>query len=123
MGRRSRQRGRTDAPQAPSSDYTSPEGQVLTLRGVLSPATRREYARTADPSLARAAAGVEDVRARALEFLFERLAVRWVVHDVPTEGQKALLARFRVATRDERDWITQVLREHCETWFPEISVP
>jgi len=123
MGRRSRQRGRADAPQAPSTDYTSPDGQVLTLRGVLTPATRREYARVADPSQARAAAGLEDVRARALEFLFERLAVRWVVHDVPTEGQKALLARFRVATRDERDWITHVLREHCAAWFPDVQVP
>ena len=30
---------------APNSDYTDAEGSVLTLRGVLSPASRREYAR------------------------------------------------------------------------------
>src|SRR3954447_26052504 len=114
MGRRSRQRSRTDKLEAPTTDYASSDGeQVLTLRGALSPKTRAQYARTADPSQARAAANVEDVRARALEFLFERLVPRWVVHDVPTEGAKPLLARFRAATHDERAWVTDVLREHC----------
>jgi hypothetical protein len=42
---------------------------------------------------------------------------------VPTEGAKALLARYRVATRDERAWITGVLREHCAEWFPDVKVP
>ena len=123
MGRRSRQRGRTDKLEAPTTDYTSPDGQVLTLRGAMTPKTRAEYARTTDPSQARAAANAEDVRARALEFLFERLVARWTVHDVPTEGAKPLLARYRVATRDERDWVTQVLREHCAEWFPDVKVP
>jgi hypothetical protein len=63
------------------------------------------------------------VRARAIEFLFERLVARWSVSDVATEGAKALLARYRVATRDERTWITGVLREHCAEWFPDVSVP
>jgi hypothetical protein len=113
MGRRSRQRGRTDKLEAPTTDYPSPDGgQVLTLRGALSPKSRQEYAKTA-----------EDVRARALEFLFERLVARWVVSGVPTEGAKDLLARYRVATRDERDWITGVLREHCAEWFPDVTVP
>lgn len=124
MGRRSRQRGRADKLEAPTTDYPSSDGeQVLTLRGALSPKTRAEYARAADPAQARAAANVEDVRARALEFLFERLVARWTVHDVPTEGTKPLLARYRVATRDERTWITDVLREHCAEWFPDVKVP
>jgi hypothetical protein len=124
MGRRSRQRGKTDRLEAPTTDYTSAAGdQVLTLRGALSPKTRAEYARAADPAQARAAANVEDVRARAVEFLFERLVARWVVHGVPTEGAKPLLARFRAATRDERAWITGVLREHCAEWFPDVRVP
>jgi hypothetical protein len=123
MGRRSRQRGRTDKLEAPTTDYTSPDGQVLTLRGALSPGSRAEYARTADPAQARAAANVEDVRARAIELLFERLVARWVVADVPTEGAKPLLARYRVATRDERGWVTDVLREHCAEWFPDVKVP
>ena len=32
---------------APNSDYTDAHGAVLTLRGVLSPATRLKYARDA----------------------------------------------------------------------------
>jgi hypothetical protein len=123
MGRRSRQRGRTDKLEAPTTDYASPDGQVLTLRGALSPKSRAEYAKAADPAQARAAANVEDVRARAIEFLFERLVLRWTISDVPTEGAKALLARYRVATRDERTWITGVLREHCAEWFPDVKVP
>jgi hypothetical protein len=124
MGRRGRQRGRTDKLEAPTTDYAAPDGeQVLTLRGALSPKSRQEFARAADPAQARAAANVEDVRARAIEFLFERLVSRWVVSDVPTEGAKALLARYRVATRDERAWITGVLREHCAEWFPDVKVP
>jgi hypothetical protein len=123
MGRRSRQRGRTDKLEAPTTDYASPEGQVLTLRGALSPKSRAEYAKASDPGRARAAANVEDVRARAIEFLFERLVARWTISDVPTEGARALLARYRVATRDERAWITDVLREHSAEWFPDVKVP
>jgi hypothetical protein len=124
MGRRSRRR-RADEPtlEAPTTDYTGPDGAVLTLRGALSPKSRQQYARTADPAQARAAATTEDVWARAIEFLFERLVARWVVHDVPTEGEAALLARYRVATADERRWIRDVLREHCAAWFPDVKVP
>jgi hypothetical protein len=124
VGRRGRRRGVADPLQAPTTDYPSPDGDhVLTLRGALSPTSRAEYARTADPAQARAAANPEDVRARALEFLFERLVARWTVHDVPTEGAKPLLARYRVASRDERAWITDVLRRHCAEWFPDVTVP
>jgi hypothetical protein len=124
MGRRSRQRGRTDKLEAPTTDYPSSDGaQVLTLRGALSPKSRAEFARAADPAQARAAANAEDVRARALEFLFERLVARWTIHEVPTEGAKPLLQRYRAATRDERTWITDVLREHCAEWFPDVKVP
>jgi hypothetical protein len=123
MGKRGRARGREDKLEAPTTDYEAGEGAVLTLRGALSPKSRREYAKVADPSHARAAATTEDVRARALEFLFERLVVRWVVHDVPTEGARDLLARYRAATPAERDRVTQVLREHCAEWFPDVKVP
>lgn len=124
MGRRSRQRGRADKLEAPITDYPSPDGtQTLTLRGALSPKSRAEFARANDPSAARAAANLEDVRARAIEFLFERLVAKWVISDVPTEGAKALLTRYRVSTRDERAWITDVLREHCAEWFPDVKVP
>jgi hypothetical protein len=124
VGRRSRQRGRADKLEAPTTDYVSPDGaQVLTLRGALSPRTRAEYAKAADPAQARAAANTEDVRARAIEFLFERLVARWVIAEVPTEGAKPLLARYRAATRDERAFVTDTLREHCAEWFPDVRVP
>jgi hypothetical protein len=49
--------------------------------------------------------------------------VRWIVADVPTEGQRALLARLRVATPDERRWIRDVLREHVAEHFPDVEAP
>ena len=49
--------------------------------------------------------------------------MRWVVSDVPTEGQRELLMRFRVATQDERRWIRDVLREHLTEHFPDLEAP
>jgi hypothetical protein len=85
--------------------------------------TRHEYKRESDPSRARAAATAEDVWARKVEFLFERLTVRWTIEGVPWEGSKDLLARFRVATAAERQWIRGVLREHLAEHFPELEAP
>lgn len=118
MGRRSRQRSNAEKLSAPTTDYTDPEGNVLTLRGALSPATRREYAAVLGGGLSR-----EDAWQRAVEFLFERLAVRWVVAGVPVEQAKELLARFRFASQDERAWIRGALREHLAEWFPDIEAP
>src|SRR5918998_6524508 len=101
MGKRSRQREKLSAP---TTDYTDADGNVLTLRGSLTPATRREYASLMSGGL-RAAATREDLWHRGVEFLFERLAVSWTVAGVETTKQKELLARFRVATSEERDWI------------------
>ena len=119
MGKRGRARGRSEKPEAPTSDYRSPGGDVLTLRGVLTPRTRREYAAT----LAGSPLSQEDAWQRAVEFLFERLAVRWEIAGVPTEGQRALLARFRVATQDERRFVRDALREHIAEWFPDVQAP
>jgi hypothetical protein len=104
---------------APRSDYSDPEGNTLTLRGALTPATRAQYAEVlAGNQLSR-----EDAWQRALEFLFERLAVRWEIAAVPIERQRELLARFRVASRSERDWVRGVLREHCAEHFPDVEAP
>jgi hypothetical protein len=120
VGRRARQKGKAEALAAPTTDYTSPDGaSVLTLRGVLTPATRREY----DAVLHGSPLSQEDAWQRAVEFLFERLAVRWEVSGVAAERQKELLARFRVATREERAWIRDVLREHLAEWFPDLQAP
>ena len=124
MGKRSRARarqGRQDEPLGPATttDYAGPDGQLLTLRGALTAPTRRRYADT----LAGNRLSQEDAWQRAVELLFEHLAVRWVIADVPTEGQRELLQRFRVATQDERRWIRGVLREHLAEHFPELQAP
>lgn len=116
MGRRNRQREKLSAP---TSDYADAEGNVLTLRGSMTPATRREYAAV----LAGSPLSQEDAWQRAVEFLFERLAVRWVIADAPIERQKELLQRFRVASQEERAWIRGVLREHLAEWFPDVEAP
>ncbi len=118
MGKRARRRGATDRLAAPESSYRSADGDVVVLRGALTPRTRTQYEQVLHGGLRQ-----EDAWQRAVEFLFERLAVRWVVSDVPTEGQKELLQRFRVATRDERGWVRDVLREHLAEHFPDIQAP
>ena len=116
MGKRNRGAGRISAP---STDYRDAEGNVLTLRGSMSPLTRRKYAATLHDQRRT----TDDSWHRAVEFLFERRVERWTIFDVPTEGQNELLERFRVASPEERRWIRDVLREHIETNFPELEAP
>lgn len=122
MARKSRHRGGRERParlKAPTSDYTDAEGNVLTLRGSLSPATRREYASL----LAGSPLSQEDAWHRAAEFLFERLAVRWVIAGAPIERQRDLLARYRSASPAERDFVRASLRAHCAEHFPGVQAP
>ena len=106
--------------KAPTSEYTSPDGDVLVLRGSMTPGTRREYADTVGGS----PLSQEDAWHRAVEFLFERLAVSWAVAGTdPLTRQKELLARFRMASQTERAWIRDVLREHVAENFPELAAP
>lgn len=116
MGRRHRQREKLTAP---TSEYRDAEGAVLTLRGSMTPATRREYAAV----LAGSPLEREDAWQRAVEFLFERLAVEWVIAGIPTSRQKELLARFRIASADERRFVRDALREHLAEHFPELEAP
>lgn len=119
MGKRARRQARAEKLTAPASEHVSPSGDVLVLRGALTPGTRRAYA---DLALAPAATA-EDLWQRRVEFLFERLAVRWVASGVEWEGQKDLLARFRAATRDERAWVRDALRAHIAEHFPDVEAP
>jgi hypothetical protein len=115
VGRRQRQRERL---AAPTSDYTDAEGNVLTLRGSLTPGARAEYARTLSGGLER-----EDAWQRATELLFERLAVAWTVSGLQMKKQKELLARYRVASAEERRFVRDALREHVTEHFPELQAP
>lgn len=116
MGKRNRGVGRISAP---TTDYRDADANVLTLRGSMSPLTRRKYASTLHDQRRT----TDDSWHRAVEFLFERLVERWTIYDVPTEGQKALLERYRIASSEEKRWIRDVIREHITTNFPDVEAP
>src|SRR3954454_9176975 len=119
MGRRSRRRGAEEV-RAPEGEYRNAEGALLLLRGALSPASRRKYAEV----LAGSPLSQEDAWQRAVEFLFERLAVRWDAGGAePITRQEELPARYRFASQDERRWIRDVLREHIAEHFPNLTPP
>ena len=105
-GRVSGQAGRGEP--AATSDYTAEDGNVLTLRDQLSAGTLRKLGDLD----AKPAADAEDRWQRRMEFLFERLAVRWEIAGLPLEGQKELLGRYRMASREERRRVRQALDEH-----------
>jgi hypothetical protein len=120
MGKRNRRRGHAETLSAPESEYRSPDGDVLVLRGAMTPATRRAYAAAAGGS----PLSQEDAWQRAVEFLFERLAVRWQIAGTePITRQKELLARYRFASPGERRWIRETLREHVAEHFPDVDQP
>jgi hypothetical protein len=123
MGKRGRRQQRTERLVAPNRDYTDADGNVLTLRGALTPGARREYAQALAGRPGRPAGTQEDAWQRAAELLFERLTVRWVIAGAPLESQRELLARFRVASTDERAWVRGALREHCAERFPDVQAP
>jgi hypothetical protein len=87
----------------------------------MSAATRRDHATLAERMAA--ATTQEDAWQRSFEFLFERLAVRWVIAELPIDNQRELLARLRVASADERGWVRETLRRHCAQHFPELAAP
>ena len=120
MGKRSRRRVKGDdsvAPAAATTDYSDDEGNVLTLRDELSPGTLRVL-RDLD---AKPAASAEDRWQRRVEFLFERLAVRWEIAGLPLEGQKQLLGRYRMAGSGERQQVREALAEHLAKHHPDVG--
>ncbi len=112
MGRRSRRREKQGRPRpagpVASTDYADADGNVLTLRDELSEGTQRQL----ESLDARPAASAEDRWQRRVEFLFERLAVRWVLAGLPLESQKELLGRYRMASTDERRWVRETIDRH-----------
>jgi hypothetical protein len=122
MGSRSRRRARRglQSPAAPATTtvYRDDEGNVLTLRDSLSEGTLRKLADLD----AKPGASAEDRRERRVEFLFERLAVRWEIAGLPLEGQKSLLGRYRMASSGERQQVREALAEHLAQRHPEIDL-
>jgi hypothetical protein len=112
--RKKQRRGRE---KGPTVDYTDPEGNVLTLRQTLSAAT---IAKVGEP-LAGDAASQEDAWRRRSEALFERLAVRWEIAELPLTEQKMLLGRYRMADAETQRWVRQTLSEHVERHIPELA--
>jgi hypothetical protein len=113
VGRRNRQRTKLTAP---TSEYSDREGNTLALRGSLTPKARQEYAAVLAGGLDR-----EDAWQRALELLFERLAVSWTIAGLQTDRQKELLRRYRIATSAERQFVRDALREHLAENFPDLQ--
>jgi hypothetical protein len=121
VGRRGRRRTREapgGAEPSPTSDYADAGGNVLTLRDSLSEGTLREL----EQLEARPAASAEDRWQRRVEFLFERLAVRWEIAGLPLEGQKELLGRYRMASADERRQVRESIAEHLRARHPDVEV-
>jgi hypothetical protein len=118
LGKRSRQRHKLDEAKAPVSEYRDGEGNVLALRGSLPAGARREYADVLGGGL-----NQEDAWQRAVELLFERLAVSWTISGLEISRQNELLGRFRIASADERRFVRDSLRAHVSEHFPEMQAP
>jgi len=109
-----------DRLKAPETEYRDAHGNLLVLRGSLTPATRLQYAEVASGNIL----SREDAWQRAVEFLFERLVVRWEIAGTsPIRKPKELLARYRFASPEERQFIRDTLRTHLADWFPEMQAP
>jgi len=117
MGKRNRRR-RSEEPSAPTTDYVDAEGNTLTLRGALSPGSRRRYAETLQGGLDR-----EDAWQRANELLFEHLTAAWTVAGVRTDSPRELLGRYRMASAGERTFVRDSLRAHLAENFPDMEAP
>jgi hypothetical protein len=110
-------RGRREREQVETTDYTDPEGNVLTLRQSLSGRTIRKLNKPHKKD----AASAEDVWARRNEMLFEYLVVSWEVAGLPLDDQKMLLGRYRMANADEQRWVRETIAAHVERHIPELD--
>jgi hypothetical protein len=117
MGRRGRKRQKDPEQPASSTDYSDPEGNVLTVRDSLSAGTLAELEKLRSSP----AASQDDRWQRRGELLFERLAVGWTISGLPLEGQKELLGRYRMADADTRRWLRETLERHLAERHPEAA--
>ena len=98
-------------------EYADPDGNVLVLRETLSRGTIRKLGERPNG----AATSMDDAWQRREEALFERLAVSWEIAGLPIDDQKTLLARYRMASPDERRWVRETIATHLERFIPELA--
>jgi hypothetical protein len=112
-----RRRRRHSKPKAETVDYVDEEGNVLVLRGSLSPGTIRKIGE----GPATAATSQDDAWRRRHELLFERLAVSWEIAGLPLTDQKMLVGRYRMADPATQQWVRETIALHLERHIPELS--
>jgi hypothetical protein len=112
-------KGRRERAPSRTVDYTDPEGGVLTLRQALSAGTIAKIASVS----ASGGSSLDDAWRRRTELLFERLAVRWVIADLPLDDQKMILGRYRMADSETQIWVRETVTKHVERYIPELSGP
>jgi hypothetical protein len=114
MAKRKKRRARE---KAPTVDYRDAEGNVLTLRESLSVGTIAKLRE----GPATAATSQDDAWRRRAELLFERLAVRWEIAELPIDDQKMLLGRYRMADAATQEWVRRTIDEHLRRFIPELA--
>jgi hypothetical protein len=114
MAKRKKRRARE---KTPTVDYRDAEGNVLTLRESLSVGTIAKLRE----GPATAAASQDDAWRRRAELLFERLAVRWEIAELPIDDQKMLLGRYRMADAATQEWVRRTIDEHLRRFIPELA--
>ena len=112
-----KRRKRAEREEVETESYRDPEGNVLTLRCSLSAKTIGKIGEAP----ASAAASTEDVWARRMESLFERLTVSWEIAGLPLDDQKMLLGRYRMASPEELTWVRETIDSHLRRHFPELT--
>ena len=108
MGRRGRRRRQGGKEPVSTTEYTDPEGNVLTVRDAVSTGTLRQLEQIESSP----GASQEDKYQRRGELLFERFAVGWTIAGLPLEGQRELLGRYRMADAGTRRWVRETLERH-----------
>src|SRR3954471_8437957 len=108
MGGRAGRASKGSQEPVATTDYTDPDGNVLTVRDSLSAGTLRQLEQLEGAP----GASQENKGQLRGELLFERFAVRWTIAGLPLEGQKDLLGRYRMADGDTRRWLRDTLEQH-----------
>lgn len=115
MAKGKRKRG--GAEKVETEGYRDADGNLLTLRCSLSAKTIRKVGEAPKSK----AASTEDVWARRMEILFERLAVSWEIAGLPLDDQAMLLGRYRMASAEELGWVRETIDAHLRRFIPELA--